>query len=134
MLSICGPEEEPINEIKVGKIISSIWGNTVKKSRSTSANGSGYINLHFRHMQNADEGKIETLDEKIVDGIRKVCERFEDWIVDLSSRKKGMISLLKVRNTNFVNDAEVMVDRGRVFPEIIVSLYPHSQHRDWHTQ
>lgn len=62
MSSICGPEEEIVSEIKLGRIISSIWGEKVKKYKSSSVNGSGYENLQLRRIEPVDKEKIIEFD------------------------------------------------------------------------
>ena len=51
MSGICGPEEGAVSEVKVGRLVSSIWGNKVVKMKSSSKKGAGYENLQIRNIQ-----------------------------------------------------------------------------------
>ena len=121
MSSMCGPQEGAVSDVKVGRMVSSLWGNKVVKTKSSSLNGSGYRNLQIRQIEAKDKQEIVDFDETTVDGIRKIGEKFQNWIVDLSSWEKSIISFLRLSN---IGEADVDVEGCRVFPEITVSLYP----------
>ena len=47
MLGICGPQKEAVSEVKVGRLVSSIWGNKFVKMKSSSLEGLGYRNPRY---------------------------------------------------------------------------------------
>ena len=94
MLRTCRPQQGVVSEIKVGRIMSSIWGNKVVKTKSSSGNGSGYRNLQIRQVDPKDKEEIVDFNETTVEGIKTISGKFPNWIVDLSFREKGFISLL----------------------------------------
>ena len=96
MSDICGPEEGAVSEVKVGRLVSSIWGNKVVKMKSSSKKGSGYENLQIRNVEDKDKKEIVRFDETTVEDILAIGKKFQNWIVDLTSREKGVISFLRL--------------------------------------
>ena len=89
--------------------------------KSSSKKGAGYENLQIRNIEDKDKEEIVRFDETTVEGILTIGKKFQNWIVDLTSREKAVISILRLSN---MGEADVDVEGCRVFPEIIVRLYP----------
>ena len=73
------------------------------------------------HIDDKDKVEIVRFDETTVEGILTIGKKYENWIVDLTSREKGVISLLRVSN---IGEADVDVEGCRIIPEITIILYP----------
>lgn len=86
--------------------------------------GSGFKNLRKRLLEVKDNAEVVSFDDETVDGITKICSQCNDkWIVNLTSREKGTISLLKFTSPSCALDENVILNGHPVFPELI-SLYP----------
>jgi hypothetical protein len=130
MSSIFGTQGGVVSEVKVGRMVSSIWGDKVVKTKSSSLNGSGYRNLQIRHIDAKDKEDIVAFDKTTLDGIRKIGEKFQNWIVDFSREEKGIVSFLKRSN---MDAADAYVEGCRIFPEIY-RFEPYGEHCCPHTQ
>ena len=109
MSDICGPEEGAVGEVKVGRLVSSIWGNKVVKMKSSSKKGSGYENLQIRNVEDKDKKEIVRFDETTVEDILTIGKNF----------KTGLLILHLGRKASFLfcdlGEADVDVEQNHCF-------------------
>lgn len=76
--SVCRTQEGTVTDIKVRRIVSSIWGNKVVKTKSSSLTVSDYRNLQVLQVKLKDKEEIVGFDETTVDDIRVLGRIFQN--------------------------------------------------------
>ena len=122
VLSDMQSELETPDRSVFGKIIAQIWGTKVVKCKTSVENGSGYKNLGLRSIPPNSKEKITAFDEETINAVRRICEENDGWMIDDSSREKGIICLLKASRDE--GPSGVTVDNGRVRMEISINVRP----------